>query len=160
MSINIGLSDSNRKKVAQVLNKTLTEYYGLAITTQFYHWYVSGPEFCTLHKLFGKHYDDFVKAIDTIAERIRALDEEIDIDFSPLQKFNSSQKDFSKLKDKDMLEVLVDYHEAAVKELRTSISAVEETGDSVTADFLVSRVSVHEETVWVLNSFMKPSGLR
>ncbi len=154
MGINIGLSDSARKQISQELNKILNEYYELALTTQFYHWYIKGPQFCTLHELFGKHYEDFSKTIDTIAERIRALDEAIAIDFTLLQKFNSSQKDFSKLKDVDMLKNLIQSHEAATQDLRKIASIVEGNGDFVTADFLVGRMEAHEEALWVLRSFL------
>ena len=154
MSINIGLSDSTCKQVSQELNKILNEYYELAATTQFYHWYIKGPQFCVLHKLFGKHYDDFSKTIDVIAERIRALDEEIAIDFTLLQKFNSSQRGFSKLKDVDMLKNLIKSHECAAKDLRKAASTIGGIGDPVTADLLVARLETHEEALWVLRSFL------
>jgi starvation-inducible DNA-binding protein len=38
------------------------------------HWNIEGPDFFELHKAFEKQYEEFLEAVDEIAERIRALD--------------------------------------------------------------------------------------
>jgi starvation-inducible DNA-binding protein len=47
--------------------------YTLYLKTHNYHWNVTGPMFNTLHLIFMEQYTEMWNAVDTIAERIRAL---------------------------------------------------------------------------------------
>ena len=73
MSINIGISELDRKIISEGLSKVLADSYTLYLKTQAFHWNVTGPMFNTLHLLFEQQYTELALAIDTIAERIRAL---------------------------------------------------------------------------------------
>ena len=61
------------KEVSQELSKLLAESYTLYLKTHNYHWNVTGPMFHSLHLLFEQQYTELATAVDTIAERIRAL---------------------------------------------------------------------------------------
>jgi len=71
--INIGLEDSNRREVTQVLNNLISDECLLSTKTKNYHWNVTGPHFHVLHGLFGDQYTKLDQLIDRIGERIRAL---------------------------------------------------------------------------------------
>ena len=72
--IDIGISEPERKKIADGLSKLLADTYTLYLKTQNFHWNVTGPLFQTLHSMFESQYTNLAEAIDLIAERIRALD--------------------------------------------------------------------------------------
>src|SRR5476649_1719747 len=74
-SINIGINDKDRKKIADGLSKLLADTYTLYLKTHNFHWNVTGSMFSTLHTLFETQYTELWQAADVIAERIRALDE-------------------------------------------------------------------------------------
>ena len=63
----------HNKQVAEQLSKLLAESYTLYLKTHKYHWNVTGPMFHSLHLLFEQQYTELALAVDTIAERIRAL---------------------------------------------------------------------------------------
>ena len=63
----------HNKQVAEELSKLLAESYTLYLKTHKYHWNVTGPMFHSLHLLFEQQYTELAEAVDTIAERIRAL---------------------------------------------------------------------------------------
>ena len=73
LSIDIGISDSNRKKIADGLSNLLADSYTLYLMTHNFHWNVTGPQFNTLHNMFMTQYTEQWAALDIIAERIRAL---------------------------------------------------------------------------------------
>ena len=73
MTINIGISEADRKKIADGLSKFLADSYTLYLMTHNFHWNVTGPQFNTLHTMFMTQYTEQWAALDMIAERIRAL---------------------------------------------------------------------------------------
>ena len=50
--INIGISESDRKKVADGLARMLADTYTLYLKTHNFHWNVTGPQIQTLHLMF------------------------------------------------------------------------------------------------------------
>ena len=71
--LNIGLTDTQRQGVIDLLNCDLADTYLLLVKTKKYHWDVVGPQFMTLHKLWQEHYEALTINVDEIAERIRTL---------------------------------------------------------------------------------------
>src|SRR6201990_1872020 len=71
--VNIGISDKDRKKIADGLSRLLADTYTLYLKTHNFHWNVEGPMFNTLHLMFETQYNELALAVDAIAERIRAL---------------------------------------------------------------------------------------
>ena len=72
-AVNIGISDKDRKKIADGLSHLLADTYTLYLKTHNFHWNVTGPMFNTLHLMFEGQYTELALAVDSIAERIRAL---------------------------------------------------------------------------------------
>ncbi len=60
--------------LATSLNQVLADSYALMSLTHLAHWNVEGPGFFALHTAFQTQYEELFLAVDTIAERIRALD--------------------------------------------------------------------------------------
>ena len=72
-SIDIGISESSRKTIAEGLSRLLADTYTLYLKTHNFHWNVTGPMFQTLHLMFETQYNELWLATDLIAERIRSL---------------------------------------------------------------------------------------
>ena len=51
-TIDIGISEANRKKIAQGLSVLLADSYTLYLMTHNFHWNVTGPQFNSLHTMF------------------------------------------------------------------------------------------------------------
>jgi len=73
MKIDIGITDKQRKKVADGLSHFMADAYTLYMKTHNYHWNVTGPMFNSLHLMFEGQYNEQWTALDAIAERIRSL---------------------------------------------------------------------------------------
>src|SRR3546814_8527897 len=73
VSIDIGISENDRKSLAEGLARVLADTYTLYLTTHNFHWNVTGPMFNTLHAMFMTQYTELWTSVDLIAERIRSL---------------------------------------------------------------------------------------
>lgn len=153
--INIGISADDRRAVAEGLSRLLADNYTLYLTTHNFHWNVTGPMFTSLHTLFETQYTELWNAADLIAERIRALGH-----FAP-----GSYTQFSQLSSLDdvpaqppaaleMVRILVNGHETVARHVRDLIEVADDADDESSIDLLTQRLSVHEQTAWMLRSLL------
>ena len=54
-----------------------------------------------------------------------------------------------------MVAILVDGHEAVARTARALFPLVDKAGDEPTADLLTQRLTVHEQTAWMLRSLLE-----
>lgn len=155
-SINIGISEKDRKSVCRGLNKLLADSYLLYLKTQNYHWNVTGKMFRSLHSLFEEQYQELAAAVDEIAERIRALGEFAPGSFSTFSRVTSIKEENSIPTAEEMIHNLVVGNEAVVTTAREMISLTDDCEDDVTADLLVERMQIHEKNAWMLRSMIAP----
>src|SRR6266850_68129 len=72
MTLNIGISESNRDSIVKILNAVLADEYVLYTKTRNYHWNVVGPQFNDLHKFFEAQYEALNEVVDDVAARARS----------------------------------------------------------------------------------------
>ena len=106
MEINIGISDKDRKAIADGLARVMADTYSLYLKTHNYHWNVTGPMFQTLHLMFEQEYNELWTAVDLIAERIRALGHFAPGTYKALGALSSIAEDESIPAAKDMIKRL------------------------------------------------------
>lgn len=152
--INIGINEKDRKSVCRGLAKLLADSYLLYLKTQNYHWNVTGKMFQPLHLLFETQYQELAKAVDEIAERIRALGEFAPGSFNSFTKVSSIKEESGIPTAEEMIQNLVQGHEAVVTTAREIIALTDECEDDVTADLLVERMQIHEKSAWMLRSML------
>jgi starvation-inducible DNA-binding protein len=153
-SINIGISEKDRKSVCRGLSKLLADSYLLYLKTQNYHWNVTGKMFQPLHTLFEEQYKELAESVDEIAERIRALGEFAPGSFSSFSKVASIKEENSIPTAEEMIHNLVQGNEAVVTTAREIINLTDECEDDVTADLMIERMQVHEKNAWMLRSML------
>lgn len=154
-SINIGISDTNRQKIAQGLSKFLADSYTLYLMTHNFHWNVTGPHFNTLHTMFMTQYTEQWAALDLIAERIRALGHHAPGTYKEFVTLASIREAEGTPKAMDMVRYLVNAQEATAKTARSLFPVVERANDQPTSDLLTQRIDVHEKTAWMLRSLLE-----
>lgn len=155
-SINIGISEKDRAAIAAGLSKLLADTYTLYLTTHNFHWNVTGPMFNSLHAMFMAQYTELWNAVDPIAERIRSLGHVAPGSYAQFAKL-SSLKDAPATPPKamEMVRILVEGHEAVARTARSLFPAVDKASDEPTADLLTQRITVHEQTAWMLRSLLE-----
>ncbi|WP_019701394.1 Dps family protein [Paracidovorax oryzae] len=154
--INIGISDKDRAAIAQGLSRLLADTYTLYLTTHNFHWNVTGPMFNTLHTMFMGQYTELWNAVDPVAERIRSLGHPAPGSYAQFGKLTS-------LPDAppepphalEMVRILVEGHEAVARTARELFPVADKASDEPTADLLTQRLTVHEQTAWMLRSLLE-----
>jgi starvation-inducible DNA-binding protein len=153
--IDIGIDGGQRKAIADGLSRLLADEYTLYLKTHNFHWNVTGPMFNTLHLMFETHYNESALAVDSVAERIRALGVAAPGTYSAYAKLSSIKETEGVPEAMEMVKLLVQGHEACVKTARSIFPLADEAHDEPTADLLTQRMQVHEKTAWMLRSLLE-----
>ena len=153
--INIGISDKGRAAVAGELSKLLADSYTLYMMTHNFHWNVTGPMFNTLHTMFMAQYTEEWTALDSIAERIRALGHYAPGTYREFAKLSSITEPTRVLSATEMIQMLVDGNEAVAKTARAAFKQADAANDQPSADLLTQRLDIHEKNAWMLRSLLQ-----
>jgi len=149
-----GLERSDRKDQAETLSKVLSDSAVLYIKTLGVHWNIVGPLFYSVHKLTEEQYQDMAEAIDTIAERIRALGFTAPGSMQEFLQFSDIVDSEQKQSGEEMIQGLIGGNEMCAKSLREAALQADEAGDVKTADLLTERIGQHEENAWMLRAML------
>jgi len=154
-SIDIGIPETERRKIAAGLSRLLADTFTLYLTTHNFHWNVKGPMFQTLHVMFEVQYNELWLALDAIAERIRALGFPAPGTYSEYARLSSIKETSGVPEAKEMIRILVAGQEAVARTARKIFPVVDKSADEPTADLLTQRMQVHEKTAWMLRSLLE-----
>ncbi|RYY49035.1 MAG: DNA starvation/stationary phase protection protein [Chitinophagaceae bacterium] len=157
MKINIGITDTNLKKIYALLNKTLADANVFYIKLRKFHWNIKGPDFMEYHLLFEKQYEGVEKAIDEIAERISSLGGVAVGTTAEFAKLSQLKESPGKVPSElEMLKELLADHETMIRSLRDAIEKCDEDyKDAGTADFLTDLIREHEKNAWKIRQYIK-----
>ncbi|RYE05928.1 MAG: DNA starvation/stationary phase protection protein [Rickettsiaceae bacterium] len=156
MSQSIIITSNETANSSSKLSVLLANTYLLYLKTQNYHWNIVDKSFISLHQFLENQYQELAEAVDTIAERIRVLDNIAPATFAEfLQLATLSEQDKAR-NSSEMLTNLVKDHNLISKDIRGYINEMQDTNsnDHGTIDFFTNRLKAHEQAVWMLKSHM------
>ena len=157
-AIDIGISNADRKKIADGLSHFLADAYTLYLKTHNFHWNVTGPMFNALHVMFEDQYTEQWNALDEIAERIRALGFNAPGSYAEFIKLSSIPEEagLSDIPDwKEMVRQLTVGNEAVCRTARKVLKTADDASDDPTVDLLTQRLHTHEKSAWMLRSLLQ-----
>jgi starvation-inducible DNA-binding protein len=154
-AIDIGINPNQRKAIADGLAHLLADTYTLYLKTHNYHWNVTGPMFNTLHLMFETQYTELALAVDSIAERIRALGHPAPGSYAQYAKLSVIKETDSVPSAEKMIADLVKGQEAVVRTARGVLPISEKANDQPTIDLLTQRMNIHEKTAWMLRALLE-----
>ncbi|NUS39034.1 MAG: DNA starvation/stationary phase protection protein [Lysobacter sp.] len=156
-AIDIGLSDGERRKIAEGLSRFLADAYTLYLKTHNFHWNVTGPMFNTLHTMFEAQYNEEWTALDEVAERIRALGFNAPGSYADFARLSSiAEEPLSSTADwREMVRQLVLGNEAVCRTARKVLKGADDAGDDPSVDLLTQRLQTHEKYAWMLRSLLQ-----
>jgi starvation-inducible DNA-binding protein len=153
--MDIGINETDRKEIADGLSRLLADSYTLYLKTHNFHWNVTGPMFQTLHLLFQQQYTELWQSLDIIAERIRALGHFALGTYKEYARLSSIAETEGVPGAEQMIQLLVEGHEAVARTARSVFPVVERANDQPSADLLTQRMQVHEKSAWMLRSLLE-----
>lgn len=120
------------------------------------HWNITGNKFFTLHPKLDQYYDEILKRIDEVAERlltiggpapVGTLHEVLEIatlpEFSEAKKFHGDE----------VITVLIDDFSQIRNGARRLIEIATELNDYGTADYFTGVIQALEKELWMLNAY-------
>ena len=106
--------------------------------------------------VFMAQYTELWNAVDPIAERIRSLGHVAPGSYAAFGKLSSlADAPPEPPRAMDMVRLLVQGHEAVARTARELFPQADAAGDEPTADLLTQRMTVHEQTAWMLRSLLE-----
>jgi len=157
MKTQIGIKPENSVKVADILNKLLSDEHVLYIKTRNAHWNIEGSDFAAVHKFFENQYIQLEEIIDLVAERIRSIDHYAIgtmEDYLKLTQLNEESRE-----NNDSISFIKDLngdHEAVIIELRENINRfANDYNDMGSSDFITGLMEKHEKMAWMLRAHLK-----
>lgn len=153
--IDIGISEKDRAAIAAGLSKLLADSFTLYLMTHNFHWNVTGPMFNSLHTMFMTQYTEQWTALDTIAERIRALGVKAPGSYAEYEKLTTIAPVKGEPKALEMVALLVSAQEATARTARELLDVADKANDQPTMDLLTQRLDVHEKTAWMLRVILE-----
>ncbi|MDP1643364.1 MAG: Dps family protein [Phenylobacterium sp.] len=150
--IKTGLDAEDRKAVAQALSRMLADTYAVYLKTHGFHWNVRGPNFSSLHALFMEQYTEMWQAIDTVAERIRALGELAPQGYGAFGNLSSIKDGDPEGDSQSMLQALTSDHETVIATCREALTLAQKADDEASAGIITDRLEAHEKHAWMLRA--------
>lgn len=141
--------------LAASLNQVLADSYALMSLTHLAHWNVEGPGFFALHTAFQTQYEELFLAVDTIAERIRALDAYALGGLATLARTAGLPEMTSPLAQEAYVSALISANQKVVADAVIARDVAGATGDAESQDLMIERITLHQKTIWMLKSFLK-----
>lgn len=154
MEINIDIQENTRQQIVHSLSLVLADTYVLYTKTQNFHWNITDPRFYSLHLFLEKQYQELAEANDELAERIRMLGERSPGSLKQFIEMTALKESDGDLCGDEMLQELLEDHEAVCRFIREKIELSSELGDEGTADLLIKRLREHEKHAWMLRSHL------
>lgn len=156
MKVNIGISETSKRKVVDELSKLLADEFILFTKTKNAHWNIEGIGFHGLHVFFEGQFIQVDEIADSIAERIRDLGH---FSLASLKGFlqqarlsEATQGDNSAI---SFIKNLLNNHQSIIITLRANIDLfATEYKDYGSSDFLTSLIAAHEKMAWMLSAHL------
>jgi starvation-inducible DNA-binding protein len=142
-------------RLVDALNQVLADSYALMALTHFAHWNIEGSGFFALHKAFEEQYENLFKAIDEIAERVRALDAFAIGGLTKLGRMAGMEEFNAPTPQKDYVAGLIVAHEKVIDDATRTRNLAGDMSDLESQDLMIKRLTFHQKTVWMLKSFLK-----
>jgi len=141
--------------LATSLNQVLADSYALMALTHLAHWNVEGPGFFALHTAFQTQYEELFLAVDTIAERLRALDAYAIGGLGTLARTAGLPEMAAPRSQEDYVRTLIAGNEKVVADAAAARDLAGTAHDAESQDLMIERITLHQKTIWMLRSFLK-----
>ncbi len=147
---------NSNKAMMDALAGVLANTYTLYLKTHNYHWNVTGPQFASLHTMFETQYTELAAAVDTVAERIRALGHVAPGSYAAFGKLSEiKEAPDSPPEAMAMVRELAGDNEALIRLAEKANDVAEESGDVASGDMMIERMQVHAKSAWMLRAHLE-----
>ena len=138
--------------LAQALCVYLNTNFVLYTKTHSYHWNVSGPLFMELHKLFEDQQNDLWDNVDTIAEKVRQLDQPVAITPETQAALSVIDPAVEIMDELGYVSRLYMDHNRILLLLNKVFDVAESVNDQAVMNYIAERLDWHHKQRWFLKA--------
>jgi len=138
--------------IGAALNVFLADTYILLAKTQACHWNATGSNFYALHQLTEAQYGELFAAVDTLAERARALRQIAPNGLAAMLQLATLEEADCAIGTEHVARMLATDNMAMAAHARDLADEADEAEDAATHDMLVARIAAHEKAAWIWRS--------
>jgi starvation-inducible DNA-binding protein len=152
------VTQENRENhpVVQHLQREVANAFVLYANYKHYHWQTFGPLFRDLHLMFDEFAGHALGSIDSMAERIRMIGQDIQaVQLKQFQQAASVQSSQAGQTMREMLEEAGANLLLVIKDMREAAKAADDSNDPGTVDLFSKLVQLHERDEWFLREVLK-----
>ena len=151
----IGLEKVKVKKLSGKLNDLLSCYMVFYQNVRGFHWNIKGEKFFELHTKYEELYDNLLKNVDEIAERILTLGE-IPLhsceDYRTVSKIKGLKNIFDA---SEGVQSVLHSLETILPKQREILKMASEADDEGTVAMMSNYISSQEKEVWMYSAYLK-----
>jgi len=149
--------EETRIDAAQLLDRVLADEFVLSTVTRDFHWTVTGPQFRSLHELFGEQYHQLDQWLEKIVDRARALSLSVRTGWKALTETSRNIPiGGATLSPRNMMLALIALHEAVAERLRANLkSSLHDDQPAAFHELLNDLLEYHEITGWLLAELLE-----
>lgn len=139
----------------QIFNKQISNLAVLYFKLHNFHWFVSGKEFFTYHKLFEELYNEATELVDQFAERllsIKGTPVSTMKEFLQLSNISEGGKETCPV---EISKVLISDYSTIVSALKEGIKVADDVNDTSTSDLFTVTITSLEKHIWMLGQVIK-----
>lgn len=145
------LKETDRQKIAAVINPLIADTYALYVKTKNFHWHMSGNHFRDYHLLLDEQSDQIFAMIDILAERVRKLGETTIRSIGQISRLQTIKDDNETfLKPEQMIQHLMNDNKHYVAQMRKAHKVCSDYNDVATTSILETFIDESERRVWFL----------
>jgi len=143
------------EELVEALKKVQATSFSFYLKAHNYHWNVEGSSFSEYHTFLGTLYTEVWRAVDLIAEHIRALDAYVPGSLTRFQQLTSIEDELSVPSSRMMMTKLFADNQSVITDLMAAHGIADAVGKRGIVNFLEDRIDAHEKHAWMLRSFTK-----
>lgn len=143
------------KSLTELLNRQVANWNLLYVKIHNYHWFITGPNFFTLHEKFEQLYNEADKYIDELAERILMMNGKPQATMREYLASASVKEASGNESEEEMVKTIIEDFGTLISESKEAIQVAEAENDDVTSDMLISICQSLEKHMWMLRSFIQ-----
>jgi starvation-inducible DNA-binding protein len=142
--------------VIESLQREVANAFVLYANYKHYHWQTFGPLFRELHLMFDEFAEHAIGSIDSMAERIRMIGQDLQsVQLKQFQQGASVQSSKAGQSMREMLEEADANLLVVIKDMRDAAKLADDSGDPGTVDLFSKLVQLHERDEWFVREVLK-----
>ena len=150
----LGWTAKETERISAALNELLANYSVHYQKLRNYHWNVKGTDFFDLHEQFELQYNEALKFIDDIAERIRIFNETPVSTLKEYLAMSQIKETSTDLKSDLMVRELLSDYGILLEHMSSVVEVAVEQSDSGTEEMVKVFINTLEKHHWMLSSFL------